>query len=68
LLNNADDNTALGAHALENNTGFYNSATGFEALQNNSTGSQNTANGVFALVTNNTGYDNTAKRSSLVVQ
>jgi hypothetical protein len=53
-------NTALGDGALVNNTGFYDTAIGFTALQFNTTGSYNTATGASALVNNTTGSYNTA--------
>jgi hypothetical protein len=54
------DNTAVGDLALVNNTGGFNTATGFGALFANTTGEANTANGVAALVLNTTGSNNTA--------
>jgi PPE-repeat protein len=53
-------NTVLGDDALFNNTGSFNTATGFEALFKNTTGSYNTADGHEALNRNTTGLDNTA--------
>jgi len=54
-----NENTVLGEDALLNNTGFFNTAIGFNALQSNTTGSWNTAIGDSALASN-TGSDNTA--------
>ena len=57
----ADDNTAVGAVALfDNTTGTQNTAIGSSALHNNSTGSNNTANGYQALSSNFSGDRNTA--------
>jgi hypothetical protein len=53
-------NTVLGDNALLNNSGFYNTATGCDALYSNTTGSDNTATGLYALFSNTTGGDNTA--------
>ena len=55
-----NNNTVLGEDALLNNTGSFNTATGFEALFNNTTGNSNTADGHEALNRNTTGFDNTA--------
>src|SRR5438045_2972910 len=44
-----NNNTVLGDDALLNNTGFYNTAIGFNALYFNTTGSWNTAIGYQAL-------------------
>jgi hypothetical protein len=54
-----NDNTAVGAFALENNTADGNTAVGSSALFANTTGSDNTAVGLLAL-TANTGSANTA--------
>src|SRR6266508_1698437 len=55
------NNTALGFHALTNNTdGSRNTATGAIALESNTAGSYNTANGDSALLQNTTGFNNTA--------
>ena len=56
----ANENTVLGNDTLLFNTGFDNTATGFDALFSNTTGLDNTANGVAALKDNTTGYSNTA--------
>jgi hypothetical protein len=57
----AENNTAVGVFALEENTtGSDNTATGLEALGGNSTGSDNMADGYYALRYNTTGSDNTA--------
>ena len=55
-------NTAFGFGALQSpsNTGFDDSAFGYDALSSNTTGSSNTAIGVFALSSNTDGSDNTA--------
>ena len=56
-----DHNTAVGAHALrENTTGIQNDAVGAYALFQNTTGYSNTALGVTALGRNITGYNNVA--------
>jgi hypothetical protein len=53
-------NTAFGQGALPNNSGFENSAFGFNALFSNTEGVFNTANGAVALSFNTTGSNNTA--------
>jgi len=53
-------NTAVGAAALDLNTGDENTAVGTGALLLNSSGTINTANGAFALLFNTTGFANTA--------
>jgi trimeric autotransporter adhesin len=58
-----NNNTALGDDALLNNTGFYNTANGSNALLNNTTGFENTATGWLALSSNTTGTSNTATGS-----
>jgi hypothetical protein len=56
-----DQNTTLGAGALQNNTtGRLNTASGFNALFLNTTGGANTASGNEALGSNTTGSFNTA--------
>src|SRR6516162_8950088 len=55
----ASFNTAVGAGALDLNTGDQNTAVGVAALLLN-TGTQNTAVGTAALELNTTGIDNTA--------
>ena len=55
-----NNNTVLGDDALLNNTGFGNTAVGFNALLANATGNSNTATGNQALITNTTGGGNTA--------
>src|SRR5262249_43752263 len=55
-----NDNTVLGEDVLLNNTGFENTAIGFEALFSNTTGHYNAAIGAFALQSNATGCENTA--------
>src|SRR5690349_12175713 len=57
---NTGSNTVLGDDALLNNTGFYNTGIGFQALYTNSIGSSNTATGQSALFRNTTGGNNTA--------
>jgi hypothetical protein len=58
---NGNDNTALGASSLENNTiGNKNTASGSEALFSNTTGIYNTASGSESLFSNTTGDRNTA--------
>jgi hypothetical protein len=76
LLNPTDNDTAIGYHALTQNTGFLNVgvgvntlavsvgsqnvAIGSDALANNTDGSSNTASGDCALCSNTTGSTNTA--------
>ena len=63
--NLADENTAIGSHALfTNTTGEGNAATGAWALSSNTQGDFNTANGAFALSGNTTGERNTATGNS----
>ena len=54
-------NTVFGKAALSSNSqsGNYNLATGFVALQKNTTGSFNTATGTYSLIENTTGNNNT---------
>jgi hypothetical protein len=52
-------NTVLGDDALLNNTGFDNTAIGFNALYSNTTGFYNTATGDLALYSNTSGISNT---------
>ncbi len=52
--------TNYGFGTLANNTGDYNSAFGFDALNQNTSGSYNTATGMQALLNNTTGSNNTA--------
>jgi hypothetical protein len=54
------DNTATGVNALYANTGSYNTATGYQALESNTSGSNNTAHGLNSLNANTTGNNNTA--------
>lgn len=62
-------NVAVGYEALRgsinpaNNSGFGNSALGYQSLLNNSTGYHNTANGFLALYSNTDGFTNTATGS-----
>jgi hypothetical protein len=56
----AQENTAFGEGALAKNSGFANSAFGFDALNSNDTGFFNTANGIGALFFNTSGANNTA--------
>lgn len=53
-------NTLIGEDALLNNSGFYNTAIGFQVLYNNTTGKNNTADGYQALLNNTTGSNNIA--------
>jgi hypothetical protein len=55
-----NQNVAIGAQALYDNSGDYNVGVGCFALQNNSTGGPNTAVGYSALQANTTGPNNTA--------
>ena len=58
---NADENTALGAFALQSNTsGQGNTASGAYAMSTNTTGYNNAAHGMYALSFNTIGYQNTA--------
>jgi hypothetical protein len=59
-LNTGDQNTAVGVAALLLNTGINNTGVGVDALGLNSTGSTNTATGAFTLYNNTTGANNTA--------
>ena len=52
-------NTSYGTNALSNNTGDYNTAFGYQSLENNSSGDYNTALGVSALRSITTGDANT---------
>jgi len=62
LLDSITFSTATGFQALINNTntGFSNTANGYQSLNSNTTGSFNTANGYQSLYSNTTGYSNTA--------
>jgi hypothetical protein len=53
-------NTAVGDQALASNTGFGNTAAGFQTLLSNTTGGDNTAVGTGALHNNTIGNNNTA--------
>jgi hypothetical protein len=53
-------NTFLGYQSGNVNTGFWNTAIGFQALNANTIGFQNTANGTRALYLNTSGSENTA--------
>ena len=55
-----NQNTVVGENALVSNTGFENTAIGFQALLSNTIGNFNTANGFQALLRNTTGNNNTA--------
>ena len=55
-----NENTVLGDDALLNNSGSFNTAVGYIALDSNTTGNNNTANGFEALEMNTTGGSNTA--------
>src|ERR1051325_2008347 len=59
-LNTGDSNTAVGAAALLLNTGTENTATGVDALVFNEDGAQDTADGAFALFSNINGEGNSA--------
>ena len=52
-------NTSYGTNALSNNIGDYNTAFGYQSLENNSSGGYNTALGVSALRSITTGDANT---------
>jgi hypothetical protein len=54
------NNTAVGLQALSANKGYYNTATGGQALANNEYGGNNTATGGQALHANTSGSNNTA--------
>jgi hypothetical protein len=60
----AASNTAIGVEALQNNNGFFNTATGATTLQNNTEGKGNTATGGEALMQNTEGDRNTATGGS----
>jgi hypothetical protein len=61
LASNITDNTAIGYHALYNDTnGFLNTAVGSLALFSLTGGNNNTASGYKALYSTTTGHDNTA--------
>jgi hypothetical protein len=53
-------NTGFGYQALNNTSGGFNTAIGFEALYTNTSGHYNTANGYGALHSNTEGVNNTA--------
>ena len=53
------DNTAIGVNALYFNKADYNTATGYQALENNTTGTNNTAHGLDSLNANTIGNSNT---------
>jgi hypothetical protein len=56
-----NQNTSIGTGTLQTNTtGFYLSASGYQALFSNTTGNSNTANGYQALFSNTTANFNTA--------
>jgi hypothetical protein len=57
-LNTGDQNTAVGVAALLLNTGLQNTAVGVDALGLNTTGESNAAVGAFALYNNTTGAHN----------
>lgn len=60
-VNTADENTAIGAYALSDNSGgIQNTAAGAYSLTANSNGYQNTAMGYSALAANDNGYSNAA--------
>ena len=59
-LNTGDANTAVGAAALLFNTGTENTAVGVDALGLNTIGNDNTSLGAFALYNNTDGIVNTA--------
>jgi hypothetical protein len=52
-------NTAIGSGSLQSNTGYENTAVGYQALTANTTGFYNTAVGNKSLDENTTGYSNT---------
>lgn len=57
-------NTAIGSYALSKDTANENTAIGARALQNNISGKNNTATGANALYANTTGYNNSATGDS----
>src|SRR5262249_18726650 len=57
-LNTGDENTAVGVAALLLNTGTQNTGVGVDALGLNTAGEFNAAVGAFALYNNTTGIDN----------
>jgi len=66
-LNTGDSNTAVGVAALLLNTGTQNTAVGVDALFSNTSGGDNTAVGLNALLGNTTGNDNTATGAGALV-
>lgn len=62
VLQTAGDssNIAVGIGTLANNTGTFNAAVGYDALDANTSGVNNSAYGANALLTNNTGMNNAA--------
>jgi hypothetical protein len=60
-------NTGGGKSALKNNTGFENTAYGFEALMDDTNGADNTASGAYALSNNTSGGSNTASGAYALV-
>jgi hypothetical protein len=56
----ASGNAFLGFAGNTTTTGFYDTASGFQALYSNTSGPYNTATGYGALSLNTTGYNNTA--------
>jgi len=59
-FDNTKYSTFLGYQTGNSNTGYTNTAIGFQALKNNTTGSHNIANGSFALYSNTKGSLNIA--------
>jgi hypothetical protein len=64
LHNIGSGTTALGANALNSNSGVNNTAMGSGALADNAGGGSNTAVGAFALQANSSGSNNTAMGES----
>lgn len=60
VINFGSTNTALGINTLTSNTGSFNTAVGYAAMDNNTTADFNTASGYSALRYNTTGAYNTA--------
>lgn len=60
VCSDGNNNTAVGANALFNNSATDNTASGYSALYSNSTGTSNSAIGFESLYANSTGNQNTA--------
>lgn len=65
VINTSVKNTAMGWHALEQNSGSYNTAFGAQALLQNTGGFENVAIGYSPLSANTIGYQNIAIGTAL---